>query len=147
MFFFFWGGWVAGTFDATQFKPLIPAACATALSPPHRGEQEQRIIPATVKYCLTPSHYSKAPPLIILFSALHSSPPGPLAARLRFTLHTRTNTACVDAASWQPLCCIHTVAYHPCEENNSSNNEVHRISIVGKTPFGVLIQFTFFIFS
>lgn len=88
---------LARPFDATQFQRLIPVACAArqqckGIITFEQGEQEPRITPATVKYCLTPGHYSKAP--IIHFSALHSSPPDPLAARLLFTPHTHTHSMC-----------------------------------------------------
>lgn len=118
------GIFLARRFDSTQCQRLIPVARSArqqsgGIITFGQGEQERRITPATVKYCLTLSHYPKAPPHThthIHFSASHSSPPDPWAARLLFTLHT--HAACVVAASWQPLLpvCVCVVVCRPAQK-------------------------------
>lgn len=73
-----------------------------------QGEQERRITPATVKYCLTLSHYPKAP----------SFTPQPrihclqILEQLGCFFSPHTQHVC-DAASWQlrlPAVCMYSCA-------------------------------------
>lgn len=75
-----------------------------------QGVRELRITPASVKYCLTLSHYSKAPHHSLLSLAFIASGTFSRSAAFHFThthvhLHTHTHTVRADATSWQsPLC-------------------------------------------
>lgn len=91
---------LARPFDATQFQRLIPVACAArqqckGIITLKQGEQEPRITPATVKYCLTPSHYSKAPHHSLLSLAFIASRSFSRSAAFH-SAHTHAQ-ACVDA--------------------------------------------------
>lgn len=93
---------------------LIPVSRAP-VKPPEgiiafkQGGRELRITPASVKYCLTLNHYSKAPHHSILSLAFIASRSFSRSDAFHFThththacTPTHTRTLCADATSWQP---------------------------------------------